>query len=808
MKLDVKDKQQYLKILFYLLMISPIIGVICSMMLFLLVPGYDGASLTQDFQQTLQKYQVLGYLLIISQLLVFFSVNRICVLLEQDQERQFNETIMKAKKSSGVGFIFGVLMLITFFLVVPIRLDLIANTYVYNAGNAKDQGLTDMDVIIAAVWVVLFGTFFMLGILFTNFYVGRLISYYANQKKMATQEKKWQVYEVFGIIWSLQFLLSYFIPALIYIIVNGILTGMFALIMVSLSKENLTEISFTSELAKKIKENDLKIKNQTIMKKCIQLTMIFSLILIGTLWFGATFLYARNKAWYDWGFYFVLGLVILLIPLLALCHSDGYLGQQLLKTCFLIISIIALFYLILSLFSYTDILVNYVLALIFHGRVNYIELATGFLFKPGQYMLLFLVFLTNMVCLLALKKGLLPIKSNKGKKSIKQYINIKKWATAPRIYAFLFLGIFVFSIISYEGIGANVVLENDRNFRPRISFWEWDGEWDDHEDATLDKLSNYSMNLYGGYGRSEQYKSQMEKYYDRGIKVRVSGDNYAWIDWIEDQREKGWDKCPIDGFIEDIEDGGSLNGYDRYQNEQERAEYEELIDYAHKHGFSQHFTAMHTTINDQRDGDLDMSIFHQIHSVPPLDWDSWNWMIYRAEAATHYEEESPYFTYQWVKEMKDTFNDIYGTKYDHKLSVSLGVTSKDYEIYAREGGLEQFLWDLRICDALEISEVIIFILNPLDSDCFLGIYGLKGLDRIYNQINDWDTLVLPYSRSATFYGNIKYLENPTGSVFGNYWMDLFLDNGLIFLAIAWSIIQMTSYATIIQKYLSRSSETK
>ena len=62
----------------------------------------------------------------------------------------------------------------------------------------------------------------------------------------------------------------------------------------------------------------------------------------------------------------------------------------------------------------------------------------------------------------------------------------------------------------------------------------------------------------------------------------------------------------------------------------------------------------------------------------------------------------------------------------------------------------------------------------------MGLWGMYGFDWITEGINNWTTLDLAYSRSATFFGNIKYLDNPTGSVFGNFWLDLFLDNGIIF----------------------------
>jgi len=821
-----KNSQSLLKKLLYILIIALIVNYVFSILLAFTIPMFDGRSITGNFPATLQGTPYYGYVLLAMQVLFFFCINRICVSLEKDPERGPNETIMKAKKFSAGGFIFGFLMLATFFLFVEVQFDIIINDYIYNAGRAADnyyallkntygwesvddaKPLLDTHLIYAAVWVIFFGTFFMIGTVFTNFYVGRLLSYYAGQKNGRSQSFLWRGLRIFGIIWSLQFLISYLLPWKVSILIHGALLILFSITVFSLSKQNFTEIQFKSPFALRIKETDAKAKTGKYFERIVQISMLFSLIIFGILWFGATFFYSYNKAWYDWGFYLALGGIILISPIFALKYAKTPAGQWILKKCFLIISLIGMFYFALAIFSYSDLLNNYMFALFFTEKINYTVVSPGFIFKSGQVILLFLLFFTGMISLLGLKHGLLPTTIS-AKRKRRDYFNILKMSNPSKIFALIFITLVAFSIVSYEGLGAYVRLENDTSFSPRISFWEWDGEWDDHDNATLDKLSTYNMSLYGGYGHDESYKTRMERYYDRNISIYATGDNYAWIDWIEDQRiTKSWDKCPIAGFIEDIEDGGSLFTYNRTQNEQERASYEELIDYVHKHNFTQHFTAMHTTINDQRDGDLDVTIFNQIHSVPPLDWDSWNWMIYRTESATSYNEKSPYFTYLWVKELQETFNLIYDDRYDSKLSVSLGVVGKNTELYQAEDGLEQFIWDLRICDALKIPEIIIFTLNNVNSTNFMGLWGIEAFDIVAEAINNWTTLDLYYSRSATFMGNIKYIDNPMGSVFGNFWLDIFLDKGVISLAITWIVIQLSVYIIYLKKITAKEKITR
>ena len=718
---------------------------------------------------------------------------------------------MKAKKFSAAGFIVGVLMLGTYITFINVRIEVIINDYIYSANTAtanyqviynitEDQAsnLLNTHLIYAAVWVVLFGTFFMLGTVFTNFYIGRLISYYANQKKERGSGKSWRIIEIFGVVWSLQFLVSYLLPWNIGLILHGILIALFVLVILSLSKDNLKEVRFKSQFALKNVKNDMKTNNGKNFERIVQISMVLCLITFGIFWFEATYYYSYSKEWYDWGFYIGLGLVILIFPLFSLLYCKTPVGQWVLKKCFLVISLIGMFYFALSIFGYSDILTNYIYTIFFAEKVNYSVNSPGFAFIPAQIILLFLLFFTCIVSLLGLKHGLLPT-TNSDRRKRREYLNVKNMSKPGKVFLIVLCALIGFSIISYNGLGASVRLTNDANFSPRISFWEWDGEWDDHDNATLDKLNQYNMSLYGGYGRDIAYKTRMEWYWDRNISVYATGDNYEWIEWIETERAGGWDKCPVEGFIEDIENGGGLFDFNRSRNEQARADHEELIDYVHKHNMTQSFTAMHSTINDQRDGDLDVSIFNKIHSVPPLDWDSWNWMIYRTEGATSYEEKSPYFTYIWVKEMKNTFNLIYGDRYDNKLSVSLGVTEEKRDLYGAEDGMNQLLWDLRICDALKIPEVIIFVLNNVNSSNFMGLWGIEGFDIIAEGINNWTTLDLAYSRSATFLGNIKYLENPTGSVFGNFWLDIFLDNGIIYLVVIWISLLSITYGIYLKE---------
>ncbi len=656
--------------------------------------------------------------------------------------------------------------------------------------------------------MLILGTHFIIGMVFTNFYFGRLIYHHVAQMNKEFESKKWKGIQIFGIIWSLQFFLAFLLPGIVSLIVFGIITAIFIYVIGSLSQSNLIN-SYNDE--EPTKENGLKITQKSrAFERILQVSMVFSLLLFGILWFGSTMLYGINKEWYDWGFYVIIGLFLLIIPSFCLLYARHPIGQWLLKRSFLIISLIGFFYFILAIFSYAHLLSNYLFGIFFQGKVNVLTLAPGFLDKPGQFILLFLVFFTNMVSFIGLKEGLMKL-DNGGQFRVKDLFNWKAFRKRIKLLIIVFAALIGLLFITYEGLGATVVLHNDKNFIPAISFWEWDGNWTDHDNATLDKLAQYNITLYGGHDYSDLYQENMNRYFTRNIKVRPTisyhysenltktlEDMINWIAWYEADNHS--DYCPVDGFMVDIENGGTLYEFNQSRNELRASYNEELIEYAHLHNFSMHFTAMHTTINDLRDGDLDVSIYNQLNSIPPTGWDTWNWMLYRTESATNYEEPSPYFTYLWVKEIKDTFQYLYGDKFQDKYSISIGVTSEDRALYADpESGLDQLIWDLRICDALKIPEVIIFVLNPLDGEDFLGMYGLAGIDEIMNKTNDWNFLELPYSRSATFFGNIKYTANPSGSVFGNYWIDLFLDNGMIFIALTWAFAQTFTYIRFIRE---------
>lgn len=761
------------------------------------IPDFNGTSIDQAFQITLSNYPCYGYVLLITQSIFFLCIYLISSSFMTNSIAGCKRLIRKTKIYSGIGFAFGILLTLTLFLFVKIRFDLIVNEL---SSISRVAEVTTTDLIVAGVWVIILGILFLVGMIFTNFYFGRLIYHHGSQKNKGIQ--------IFGIIWSLQFFLAFLLPGIVSLVVFGVITTVFIYVIISLFHQNFDNSQHEPDPNEAI--NEILAPKGRAFKRIVQVSMIFSLLLFGILWFGSTLMYGTGKQWYDWGFYLVLGLILLIIPAYCLINARHPVSQWLLKRIFLLIALIGFFYFILAIFSYADLLSNFIFGIFFQGKVNVLMPAPGFLDKPGQFILLALLFFTNMISFIGLKEGLIKVESrNIG---IKDLFNWKKFSKLAKIIVLVFAASVGLLFITFEGLGATVVLQNDKSFMPAISFWEWDSDWTDHDNATLDKLALYNISLYGGHDYGDTYQENMTRYYVRNIKIRPTisydysenpnstlEDLSAWIAWYEADNHS--DYCPVDGFMVDIENGGTLFEFDRNTNELRASYNEELIQYAHLHNFSMHFTAMHTTINDQRDGDLDVSIYNQLNSVPPTSWDSWNWMLYRTESATSYEEKSPYFTYLWVKEIKDTFQYIYGDKYQDKYSISIGVTSDDRPLYAEAGGLDQLIWDLRICDALKVSEVIIFNLNPLDGDDFLGMYGLAGIDEIMNKTNDWDILELPYSRSATFFGNIKYLANPTGSVFGNFWLDLFLDNGMIFIALTWIAFQVGTYAIFIKESL-------
>ncbi len=788
----------------YCLMVVVLINYLFLILFYFTIPNFDGTVIDQTFQTTLSNSSYLGFGLIITQAIFFLCMHRISSSFNVDLGRDCKRLIRKTKIYSVIGFVYGILLTLTLFLFVDVRFDLIVNQL---SSISKVAEVTSTDLIVAGVWVIILGTHFIIAAIFTNFYFGRVIYHHGTQKGDVTQSRRWKIFRIFGIIWSLQFFLAYLLPGIISLIVFGVLTLIFIYVMWAIPRFGHTYSS--NDITPAVKSEQVLTSRSAAFKRIVQISMVFCLLLFGICWFGSTGMYGLNKEWYDWGFYFVLGLILLIIPSFCLVYMKHPVGQWLLKRCFLIIALIGFFYFLLAIFSYEHLLTNYIFGILFQGKVNTLTPAPGFFYKPAQFILFGLVFFTSMISFIGLKEGLIKTEQHK-KFSIKDLFRWKTFSKTAKFFTLTFAILVGLLFVTYDGFGATVTLENDQSFTPALSFWEWD-DWSDHNNATLDKLAQYNISLYGGHPYGDIYQENMTRYSDRGLKVRPTisydynsnqnntlEDMINWISWYETDNHS--DYCPVDGFMVDIENGGTLYEFNRTLNDLRASYNEELIEYAHNHNFSMHFTAMHTTINDIRDGDYDVSIYNQLNCVPPTGWDTWNWMLYRTESATSYEEKSPYFTYIWVKEITDSFKAVYGDKFKDKYSVSIGVTSDDRALYADPDGLDQLIWDLRICDALKIPEVIIFNLNPLDSDDFLGMFGLAGIDEIMNKMNNWTTLELPYSRSATFFGNIKYEGNPMGSVFGNYIWDLYLDNGLIFFTLTWLLVQVYTYAVFIKRY--------
>ncbi|MGV9204115.1 MAG: hypothetical protein ACOC44_08890 [Promethearchaeia archaeon] len=124
----------------------------------------------------------------------------------------------------------------TLFLFLPLRFDIIGNE-ITRIGLIPEIGSTEL--IIAGVYVLFFGTFFLIGLLFTNFYFGRIITYFGQGNSPNLGKLTGKVIQIFGLIWSFQFLISFLIPNISSIIIFGILHGFLMMILYLLSKTDI-----------------------------------------------------------------------------------------------------------------------------------------------------------------------------------------------------------------------------------------------------------------------------------------------------------------------------------------------------------------------------------------------------------------------------------------------------------------------------------------------------------------------------------------------------------------------------------------
>nr|MDO8119147.1 hypothetical protein [Candidatus Sigynarchaeota archaeon] len=86
------------------------------------------------------------------------------------------------------------------------------------------------------------------------------------------------------------------------------------------------------------------------------------------------------------------------------------------------------------------------------------------------------------------------------------------------------------------------------------------------------------------------------------------------------------------------------------------------------------------------------------------------------------------------------------------------------------------------CQSVGIPEIIIFSI-----DGFFDEYGIDGFQEFMTALLGFNHVGLVFNRRATFFGNLKGNENPTGSIFGFFFQDKWLDAWVGIVPGSWAI---------------------
>ncbi|MBD3185807.1 hypothetical protein GF325_03175, partial [Candidatus Bathyarchaeota archaeon] len=269
---------------------------------------------------------------------------------ERTSLRSGNETLMKVKNASKILALTCFMLLILLPLLPDIDMTGILD---FLAGDGSFDVLEIGDLIIAGFFVILAGFPFILSHMLTWFYTGRMVSYQG--KAVARQQDRiWFFMVPIGWIISA----TAFIPlvlSLLGVSFNTIVT--MSLVLNIIAMLALGWIVFQAWLNPKHLLLDPKVKCRKLEAGMIQATRSSSRdgllkrachgfliavvlgisVLNGIIWFQATFAYGRIVHWYESGFYFWLGVLFIVGPVVLLFFLDSRYIRRLLMGYFAIV---------------------------------------------------------------------------------------------------------------------------------------------------------------------------------------------------------------------------------------------------------------------------------------------------------------------------------------------------------------------------------------------------------------------------------------------------------------------------------------
>lgn len=717
------------------------------------------------------------------------------------------ETLLKVKNSSKILSIACFCLLIcSFFVVNGYDLSGILNEVIDMEFNRDFN-----EYILGAIYAIILGLFYIISNTATWFYSGRMISYFGIYSIPIKKGQKSPIPYIFRIV---GYLISLFvlIPGILFLfnfeisiifMIETIISMLFIIFLgiIIVQFVNNHEILI---LDPKGARKNLDNQNNWIKKFVFGLFIagIISIsILNGILWFPSVFLYAQTVIWYEWTFYLFLGIIFIIGPVLLLFALNSIYVRRILMI-YLVIILVILVQLIIKVMPFKIDLAYMGYSFIFGQRLLRTEdlnlLSMGS--KPIQVISIWYAFFMAILCIIILKKGAFPIKTSENKylrwNTIKDLILFIKQKNQYLMKSQKVIGIIF--LLSFFGISITMIPENStiRLYSPaghelNVSFWT--SEWRFNND-TLDVLNSYNIRLFAwidGYNVSE-----MVRYAEHGVEVvKVLSFRSSISDWGLTYTEADnlmdlWDTvdpCPFIGFTFDIEKWNFIHEVNETWYEEICNVVGDFIDHVNSRGYQVFITEYMLTIPDLLDGDYDISI---LDGNPfDINWNAahFDWMVYRAEQAINYNEPHEYFTYQWANQIKNLMLKIGGHSLLAKSSMSIGVTTDKLPLYQGPNGLNEFIKDVKICHAMEISNIIIFYVgnDPGDDNySFFSLYGIDGLHEMMNQLNTYTYIDIPFKRRTTFLGNLKMEQNPTGSVFGfiyqDFWMEKYFEFIVVF----------------------------
>ena len=732
-----------------------------------------------------------------------------------------NETLMKIKNSSLVMGVLAIILMATFPLFLE---ESNFDGVMHVLFVTSDWGsLEILEIAISAAYVVIFGVPFVLSIMLLWFYTGRAFSYQANHY-LRKGKAKWIWLRLCGYIVSLHafipLALTLFVPRpfigfITSTCISFLAVACWVVIIIQFRKDPDNLVLDPKNLEIKIREGvldpvadgfkDPRKKIDLPKKICygVFLPAVIGISVINAIfWFQATALYAPAVEWYEWSFYLTLGLLLTVGPCLLLLFLRSVYARRLLMV-YLLIVLALLAQEMMVLFPFYLDFTQFLLGMFTGGRVGYTEyidrLGTGE--RPGQVALVWLVVVLSFVSLYILKRKAVPVAITTRKhgrlsswKNLRRFVlaRNRKRLTVSNVVMLSFLIMVSGTLVTMEP-PVTVTLRRPHDHDMRVSFW---ASGFGLENSTLEILSEHDIRLFGWFNPYDMPGAQ--RYALFGVEVipyipfpnpLKDQDRFSLeaVLAYADARMDFWDAnglkdAPFTGFAFDQEDWNHVYTFNAAAYQQSIEWTRELNEHINSRGYELFLTEYLTSINDLLDGDHDVSI----NTFNPFD-PTWNvshfdWMIYRTEVAILYNEPSVMFTYEWARHIRRFMLEIGGEEFFAKSSMSIGVTSDELPLYRDPGGLDEFLLDVKVCHAMEISNVIIFYLN-----FFMDKWGDEGLVRMMEMLDTYTSVSFPFRRRATFFGNLKREDNPLGSAFGFMYQDFWLDEWVGITPVAWLI---------------------